>query len=242
MFRLCLTLLLLTPLPGWAQDLKVSGDTKVKPYKLVSLKVEGVPPGYTILWDVYPEDSVSSSVNQKLRSTYEFVAPPGTYKVKVRAFKEEAVLEQRVEVTIGTPPTPPGPVPPGPNPPGPTPPGPTPPNPPAPVTSFRVLFVWESGTPLTAAQNSVINGLATAEYLDATTTKTDNTRGWRLYDKDRATDNDTATWNALWAAVKPKVTAVPCVAVEVNGKVDILPLGATPADMLATFKTYAGGK
>ena len=50
------------------------------------------------------------------------------------------------------------------------------------------------------------------------------------------------TFAALWAAIKPAVTATPCVAIEVNGKVEILPLEATPAAQVAKFKTYTGGK
>jgi hypothetical protein len=48
--------------------------------------------------------------------------------------------------------------------------------------------------------------------------------------------------NALWAAVKPKVTSTPCLAVEVNGKVEIVPLPATPAEAVAALKKYAGDK
>jgi hypothetical protein len=162
---------------------------------------------------------------------------PGKFKVGFLTKGESAFTDFDL-TTDGLVPTPP--VPPGPTPPGPTPPGPQPP--PQPVTSFRVIFVWESGVGFTAGQNSVVNGLATAQFLDARSTRTDGTRGWRLYDKDRPTTADTPTWNALWAAVKPKVTGVPCVAVEVNGKVDILPLANNPAEMIGTFKVYLGDK
>jgi hypothetical protein len=38
------------------------------------------------------------------------------------------------------------------------------------------------------------------------------------------------------------VTLTPCVAVEVNGKVEIISLETNPAAMVAKFKTYIGGK
>lgn len=138
----------------------------------------------------------------------------------------------------GGPPTPPAP--PGPVPPGPTPPGPTPP--PGPVQSFRVALIYESNDTITAAQNSVIYGKVVEEFLTAKTTKDGTSNGWRRRDKDAPADGDTATWNALWGAVKPKVTATPCVAVEVNGKVTIEPLPASPDAAIALFKTYLGEK
>lgn len=238
-FRFPTALAVATLSAAWslAADLKVTGADKVPAHKLVRLAVEGAADGSAVIWDVAPEESADL---EETAGGLVFTGPPGRYTVKAREVRLEGgklrTRTARLVVVIGdAPPAPPGPAPPGPKPPGPTP-------PPEPVTSFRVLFVWESGTPLTAAQNSVVNGLATAKFLDAKTSPTDGGRGWRLYDKDRPTANDTATWNALWAAVKPKVTAVPCVAVEVNGKVDIIPLGATTADMLATFNTYLGGK
>ena len=128
-------------------------------------------------------------------------------------------------------------------PPKPKPDGPPAPKPPEPVASFRVIFVWESGDTLTAAQNSVINGVEVANFLAAKTTKTGTDKGWRLKDKDAPAAGDTPVMNELWAAVKAKLkpTDVPCVAVEVNGKVEIIPLAATPAEMVAQFKTYLGG-
>ncbi len=112
------------------------------------------------------------------------------------------------------------------------------PKPPAPVASFRVLLVYESGDTLTAAQNGVLYGKAVEEYLAAKCTKDGTLAGWRRRDKDAATTGDTATMNALWAAVKPAVTSTPCVALEVNGKVTIEPLPAT----VAMLKKYAGDK
>jgi hypothetical protein len=113
---------------------------------------------------------------------------------------------------------------------------------PAPVTSFRVLYIVERMATLTPGQNAVVHGAEVERFLDARTTKTDDTRGWRRIDPHAPTDGDTPTFNALWASVKPSVTAVPCVAVEINGKVEIVPLEETPAKMVAKFKSYLGEK
>lgn len=98
--------------------LTIAGDKIVKPWKLSRLTVRGVPPGYTILWDVYPFENIDVAT-PKLKSNYEFIAPPGRYKIRVRAFKGEDVLEAWYEVELlGSEPTP---VPPTPIPPTPVP-------------------------------------------------------------------------------------------------------------------------
>jgi hypothetical protein len=40
--------------------------------------------------------------------------------------------------------------------------------------------------------------------------------------------------------VKPKITTTPFFAVEVNGNVEIIPVEATPAVMIAKLKQYRG--
>lgn len=140
------------------------------------------------------------------------------------------------QLTIGVPP----PVPPGPTPPGPEP-GPTPP--PGPVSSFRAVLVFESGQTVTAAQTSVLYGKAVEEFLEARTTKDGARPGWLRLDKDQGPPADAGpTMAALWAAVKPKVTATPCLAVAVNDRVVIEPLPATPADAVALLKRHLGEK
>jgi hypothetical protein len=124
-------------------------------------------------------------------------------------------------------------------PPKPKPPGPNPPDPPAPVTSFRVFLIFESGNTLTAAQNSVLYGKTVEDYLNSKCTG--GKAGWRRRDKDLGGEND-PTMTALWTAIKPNITVTPCIAVEVNGKVDIIKLGATQAEMVATLNKYFGGK
>lgn len=114
-----------------------------------------------------------------------------------------------------------------------------PPVDPVTVKSFRVIFILESADTLTGAQNSVIYGKVVEDFLNAKCTG--GKTGWRRRDKDSPGEND-ATMAALWAAIKPTITTTPCVAIELNGKVDILPLEATPAAQVAKFKTYLGEK
>ena len=114
------------------------------------------------------------------------------------------------------------------------------PKPPVPVTSFRVIFVRESGITLPASQASVPGAKAVREYLFAKTTRENNITGWREYDPQTDATNEQATLKALWEAVKPKITDVPCMVIEVNGKADILPYPANPAEALATLKQYGG--
>lgn len=110
---------------------------------------------------------------------------------------------------------------------------------PDPVTSFRVIFIYESGDTLSAEANSVIYGKVVEDFLNKSCTG--GKSGWRRRDKDTGGEND-PTMLALWNAVKPKVTTTPCVAIEVNGKAEIVPVEATPAAMVAVFNKYLGGK
>lgn len=111
---------------------------------------------------------------------------------------------------------------------------------PVPVKSFRVIFVYESGATYTAQQNGVLYGKAVSDYLTAKTTPEGNLAGWRRFDKDQTADNEQPTMKALWQAVKPKLTGMPCMVVEVNGKAEILTLPSTTAEALATLKKYGG--
>lgn len=119
--------------------------------------------------------------------------------------------------------------------------GPRPPPPtPTPVSSFRVIIVYEASATYPATTVSTLYGKEVEAYLDARCTKDGTVRGWVRHDKDDVVITDVTTMNALWAAVKPKVTAVPCVAIEVNGKVTIEPLPTTPAAMVTLLKKYSG--
>ena len=121
-------------------------------------------------------------------------------------------------------------------------PKPTPTPKPQPVTSFRVLFVVESAETLTAAQSGVIYGRAVSDYLTARTTPEGGKPGWRRLEKDDTAESETPTIKALWASVRPQLTATPCVVIEVNGKATIDVLPATPEAAIKLFKQYAGDK
>jgi hypothetical protein len=108
-----------------------------------------------------------------------------------------------------------------------------------PVTSFRVILGFESGATMTQAQINVLYGSVVENYLNASCTG--GKAGWRRRDKDAAGDGD-ATFSAMWKAIQPAITTVPFAAVEVNGKIEIIPLEPTPAAMVEKFKTYNGGK
>lgn len=133
-----------------------------------------------------------------------------------------------------------GNAPPGPGP-GPTPP-PKPDPEPTPVTDFKVLLVFESGQTHTAAQTSVMYGKQVEEWLNAnaTTGKT----GWGRVDKDFPPERMPVLLLTMWRATQPKVNPVvlPCWAVAVNGAVTFEPLGATPAEAIATLNAKREGK
>jgi len=170
-------------------------------------------------------------------------APKGDLKVDLKV-ESAIVVDGKIKyvtqfssivVAIGAP----EPVPPIP----PIPPDPKPPIPPTPVpvTSFRVIFVTESGNTLTASQRSVIDAKVVRDYLTANTTPEGGFAGWRQYDPQQNVANEQPTMKKLWEAVQPSLTALPCVAIETNGKADILPLAATPAAQIDVFKSYKAG-
>lgn len=126
-------------------------------------------------------------------------------------------------------------------PPGPEPKPPDPPTPdpkPVPVTSFRVIFAVESGDTLTADQRGVIYGVAVETWL--TKNCTGGKEGWRRRDKD--TVNLTGDIGAVWEAARNKITTTPCVLVERNRHIEIIPVETTPAKMIAVLNKYLEGK
>lgn len=110
---------------------------------------------------------------------------------------------------------------------------------PKPVTSFRVFLIYESGATYPSAVNTVLYGNVVESWLNENCTG--GKAGWRRRDKDLSGDAD-PTMAALWKAVQPSLTTIPCVAVEVNGKAEIIPLEVTPAAMVAKLNTYRGNK
>lgn len=219
----------LTSLTLAGDPFTIQGDTKVATGKLVRLNVANAPADSGVLWDITPEDK--ADIEEMDGGKLIFTGPPGKYTVKATAIRLEngkiKFVRSRVVVTIGNPvPVPPGP---GPNPPG--------PNPPGPVTSFHVFLVFESGATYTKEQTATLYSTKVADYLDSLP---NGTKSWRRFDKDTNTTNDDPTINALWTAVKPKLTSIPCVVIEVNTKADILPLPESPDALITLLKKYRG--
>lgn len=121
--------------------------------------------------------------------------------------------------------------------PGPT---PDPPIPPGPVTSFRVIFVKESGQTLNAAQTAIPGSKEIRDYLNRKVTKDGGIVAWREFDPQQVTTNEQATMRALWETVKPKIDRVPALVIEVNGKATVMDFPKDVADCMATLKRYGG--
>jgi hypothetical protein len=122
-------------------------------------------------------------------------------------------------------------------------PGPTPEPDPVPVptvTSFRVIFVKESGSTLNASQSSIPAAKVIRDYLAAKTTLENGQPSWREYDPDQSTTNEQPTMRKLWEAVKPSVSDVPCLVIEVNGHATVMPFPANVDECMATLKKAAG--
>lgn len=149
--------------------------------------------------------------------------------VPVGAADEKDAVRKTVDVGSGQAPQPP--------------PGPKPVDPvePQPITSFRVIFVHESGD-TNAAAAAVMNAKQVRDYLNANCTKNGEHPGWRQWDKDQDPKADFPVMKELWAAVKPNLTAIPCVVVEVNGKASIEPFPKSASDAVALFRKFNGGK
>ena len=151
--------------------------------------------------------------------------------IPVGVAAEEDIVRQPLTV-MGVAPIPP---------PGPTPPGPKPPEPgPGPVETFRVIFVKESGSTLSAAQSAIPGAKVIREYLNAKTTKEANQPSWREYDPQQTFSTEQPNMRALWDAVLPKIQTVPCLVIEVNGKATVMPYPADTNDALKLLKQYRG--
>jgi hypothetical protein len=192
--------------------------------------------GDAVQWDVSPEPTKVKEYTDGDIAYLHFNGPEGKYRVNafVINFDTKKFERKKLDVVIGKAPQPP-PVPPGPVPP--IPPVPPDPKPPGPVTSFRVFLVFESADNLSASQRGVVYGKVVEDWLTANCTGGKN--GWRRRDKDAPGEAD-ATMAKLWDAVKPAITVTPCVAVERNGKVEIINVEANPAKMVEVLSTYKG--
>lgn len=204
-----------------AQGVRIAGETKVEPYKLVRLGADGVGPKAGVIWRVSPSkgvDKASSSGKTKL----EFVAPPGVYTVDVLAVQlspdgTTLVDEASVTVTIGTP-EPPKP--------------PDPPLPPAPQ-GLRVLMVYETSQSMPQAQANVLFSQQVRDYLQAKCVVGDDkkTREWRIWDKDTDVSLESKFWQDALGRAR---SSTPWIQVYAGGKLAYE--GALPADIPATLE------
>ncbi len=115
-----------------------------------------------------------------------------------------------------------------------------PPTPPGPVTSFRVIFVKESGATLPIGQSAIPSAKAIRDYLTRKTTPEGGLAGWREYDPDQVTVNEQPTMKALWEASKPKLLPAPCMIIEVNGQAKVMAFPQTVDEAIRTLKQYGG--
>jgi len=152
--------------------------------------------------------------------------------IPVGVTEQESIVRQILTVTGEGPRPPPVPVPPTPE--------PQPDPAPQPVVSFRVIFVKESGSTLSAEQSAIPGAKSIRDYLTSKTTPEGGLAGWREYDPQQNTTNEQATMKALWAAVKPNITNTPVLVVEVNGKATVREYPKNTADALKILKEYGG--
>lgn len=211
-------------------DCKVDCVLRAHPANLVAVKKLTGP---VTVYSKFSDGSGKLEMRTFAGPTVFVVTATGTGTVNLDVipvgFKNDSEIQTAtVQVDSGQAPQPP---------PGP---GPKPPDPaPVVVKTFRVILISETANNLTPEQRAVLDGVTVENFLNATCTGGKN--GWRRRDKDQAGDAD-PTMAAMWNATKPKITTVPCVAVGVNDKVDIIPLEATPEAMVAVLKKYAEGK
>jgi hypothetical protein len=112
--------------------------------------------------------------------------------------------------------------------------------PPTPVSSFRVIFVKESGATLNAQQSSIPSAKSIRDYLNAKTTKENGQVGWREYDPQQIVSNEQPIMMQLWQTVKPQLLPAPCMVIEINGHATVKPFPANVDDALNVLKKAGG--
>jgi hypothetical protein len=234
------TLLLLTATAGWGQKVTLPAEVKGEPGTFVTVKAETdcaelkwlSPDGLALIPPELLKDSRVAVVSTQKAGRYRLYA----YGAKGDKASDPAFCT----VVVGdAPPVPPGPTP---VPPGPTPPGPVPPPVPIPATGFRVVFVVEAMDNLTREQLNTLNSTQVREYLNRKCVKdADGKAGWRMWDDDVViTDKETATWKALWSAVKPQLKTLPALVIVNDTKGEVFPLPSTEKETLDLLKKFGG--
>jgi len=121
---------------------------------------------------------------------------------------------------------------------------------PTPVTTFRVIFVKESGATLNAQQSAIPSAKVIRDYLNEKTTKENGQVGWREFDPQQIVNNDQPLMTKLWISVryedpdapvlKERVIPVPCMVIEVNGHATVKPFPNTVDEALSILKKAGG--
>lgn len=154
------------------------------------------------------------------------------------------------------PPPPPVPVPPVPTPPVPVPPGPTPipppppgPGPtPGPAGPARYILAYATGDDMPVAQINILYSQPVRDYLTAHALKDGDGRpAWRVWDKDVNVQFESATWQAAWKAVRPKLGETDAdypklivIPGDDPARAVVAPLPGDVATTLSTLETYGG--
>lgn len=194
---------------------------------------EGITDG---TWEITPIEAMVKKREGDNGLEVAFAAKPGTYSVFFISRVDGKYLKARWVITIvdGLPPTP---VPPGPSP-NPIPPTPVPV--PVPKTGFAAIYVYESSQALPREQLNAWNSTAAITYLNEKASKIDGRAGWRKWDHDVDTSNETETWRATWAAVKGQIPSLPALVIVKEGKTYVSAFPATEAELLAKLKEFGG--
>lgn len=111
---------------------------------------------------------------------------------------------------------------------------------PTPVSSFRVIFVKESGATLNSQQSAIPSAKSIRDFLNAKTTKENGHVGWREYDPQQLVVNEQPIMMALWQTVKPQLLPAPCMVIEVNGHATVKPFPSNVDEALLVLKKAAG--
>ena len=217
-------------LPGGRQ--LIDADSRISVSDLAVVKVASSE-GVRIIVQQDGKDFVGLEVyksnidaESKISTSWYLLIGEGTYDVHAISRTHEA-WDRSMSVTIGPAPPDPEPKPPEPKPPG-------------PLTSFRVIFVKESGSTLSAEQTAIPGAKLVRDYLTAKTTPEDGLAGWREYDLQQNIANEKSKMKAMWAVAKSSISTVPCLIVERNGKIDVLPYPKNAAEALKTLKIHGG--
>jgi len=128
-------------------------------------------------------------------------------------------------------------------------PPPDPIDPPKPVdppitnyTGLRVILIREQSAKLTREQANIFGSAKISDYLNKKCTKDEKGRpAWRSWDKDvKMSELETPSWQALWAEVKPKLGALPQIAIITDQKGETFQLPETEQKTLELLQKYGG--